>query len=583
LTALPETEYIEIYNASNSDFHLKDWTFIYDGNSSPLPDTIIESGVYAVLFRAGRDIVAESGALLLGYDKFPSALANTGKTVAIKNSKGDVIDEVAYPQATPAKSYEKLPDATWHLSTDTRGGTPGSENSKAADPNPDPDPPTPPGGTTDYSKPGDIIINEIRATPVGLIAVPETEYIEIYNTSNSDFHLKDWTFVYDGNSSLLPDAIIQSGVYAVLFRAGREIVAESSALLLGYDKFPSALANTGKTIAIKNSKGDVIDEVAYPQATPAKSYEKLPDASWHLSTDTRGGTPGGENSFATTTPSIDDTFVIEPFEIVINEILANPYTGGSEYIELYNKSNKPLKIEGLAIALRNNEGNLRTHYPLKSVTDTIQPDGYMVLTESRDGVLNFYPQSPPESVVEVNLPILNNEGSDIVLFRIKDNVVIDEVIYSSGWHNGAIKDKKGVSLERIHPGGASDDRYNWASAVSEVGYGTPGYRNSQNRAETATDKISVSNPEYVHGFDYYEIKYKMDKQGYRCRMEVYSTSGIKVAEILNNQLIAFEGILKWDGKGQNGSKLSSGVYVFYAELYNSDGSRKIFKKAFLIR
>jgi hypothetical protein len=296
--------------------------------------------------------------LLLGYDKFPSALANAGKTVAIKNSKGVLIDEVAYPLATPAKSYEKLPDASWHLSTDARGGTPGSENSKAADPNPDPDPdpdpdpPTPPGGTTDYSKPGDVIINEIMANPVGLIALPETEYIEIYNASDSAFHLKDWTFVYDGNSSPLPDVIIQSGVYAVLFRADRDIVAENGALLLGYDKFPSALANTGKTVAIKNSKGIVIDEVAYPQATAAKSYEKLPDASWHLSTDARGGTPGGENSKAadpnpdpdpdSPTPPGGTTDYSKPGDVIINEIMANPVglkeLPETEYVEIYNAS-----------------------------------------------------------------------------------------------------------------------------------------------------------------------------------------------------------------------------------------------------
>jgi hypothetical protein len=88
----------------------------------------------------------------------------------------------------------------------------------------------------------------------------------------------------------------------------------------------------------------------------------------------------------------------------------------------------------------------------------------------------------------------------------------------------------------------------------------------------------------MYGFDYYEVKYKTDKQGYRCRLEVYSTSGIKVAEIANNQLLAFEGVLKWNGKSQDGSKLSPGVYVFYAELYNyQTGDRKIFKRAFLVR
>ncbi|MDR1339727.1 MAG: lamin tail domain-containing protein, partial [Prevotellaceae bacterium] len=578
LTELPETEYVEILNASDSGFNLKNWTFVYDGNASPLPDSTLKPGAYAILFRAERDIFADEGALLLPFDKFPTALSNAGKTIAIRNSKETVIDEVTYPQATAGRSYERLPDSTWHTSTDARGGTPGSENSKKADTEPEPEQP----------KPGDVIINEIMANPAGLTELPETEYVEIFNASDSGFNLKNWTFVYDGNASPLPDSTLKSGAYAVLFRAERDIFADEGALLLPFDKFPTALANTGKTVAIRNSKENVIDEVEYPQATAGRSYERLPDSTWHTSTDARGGTPGSENSkkadLKPELPEPIDTIWTEPLEIIINEILANPYTGGNEYIELYNRSNKSLIISNLVIALRNVEGNFRTHYPLKSITDTIQPDGYIVLTESREGVSNFYPQSPFKSVYEVKMPILNNERGTIVLFRTKDDIVIDEVDYSSDWHHSAVKNQKGVSLERINPQVASNDKYNWTSAVMEAGYGTPGYRNSQNKPEAMTDKISISSPEYMYEFDYYEVKYKTDKQGYKCRIEVYSTSGMKIAEIANNQLLTMEGFLKWDGKSQNGSKLSSGVYVFYAEFFNAQtGDRKVFKRAFIVK
>jgi hypothetical protein len=583
LTELPETEYVEIYNASSSDLSLNGWTFVYDGSSSSLPDFTIKAGQYAVLFRAGRDIHVDDGGIAVAAEKFPSALANTSKTVAIKNSKGTVIDEVTYPQATAAKSYERLTGSSWHLSTDTRGGTPGSVNSKENDPN------LPPPDITDSSQPGDVIINEVMANPAGLTELPETEYVEIYNASSSDLSLNGWTFVYDGSSSSLPDFMIKAGQYAVLFRAGRDIHVDDGGIAVAAEKFPSALANTSKTVAIKNSKGTVIDEITYPQATAAKSYERLTGFSWHLSTDTRGGTPGSVNSKENdpnppSPPPVDAALPVEPLDIIINEILANPYTGGSEYIELYNRSYRDLTIDGLAIAFRNTEGNLRTHYLLKSITDTIRPNGYLVITKSREGVLNFYPQSPPESVHEVNLPTLNNEGSDIVLFRAKDIVVIDEVNYSSDWHDGSIKNQKGVSLERISPDAGSNDGFNWSSAVAEVGYGTPGYKNSQNRPESTSDKIFVNSPEYVFGFDYYEIKYKTDKQGYECRMDIYTTSGMKVAEIANNQLLTLEGVLRWEGKDRDGRRLSPGIYVFYVEMYNHQtGNRKVFKKAFLVR
>jgi hypothetical protein len=578
LTQLSETEYVEFYNASGSDIYLKNWTFVYDGSETELPDTVLKPGQYAVIYRSGRNITAESSALLLPLDKFPSALANTSKTVALRNSKGTVIDEVTYPNATAAKSYERLPDGAWHNSTDPRGGTPGGKNSEETTLPPDPDP-------TDNSQPGDVIINEIMANPVGLTQLPETEYVEFFNASGSDIYLKNWAFVYDGTEISLPDTVLKSGQYALIYRSGRNIVAENSALLLPLDKFPSALANTGRTVALQYSKGLVIDEVTYPPATAAKSYERLPDGAWHNSTDPRGGTPGGKNSEETAEPPTPgETSFVEPLEIIINEILANPYTGGSEYIELYNRSDKPLSVSGLAIALRDAEGNLRTHYPLKSISATIEAGGYIVLTENKEGVLNFYPSVSSESVYVVNLPILNNEGSDIVLFRTGDNVVIDEVHYSSDWHNGAIKEQKGVSLERIHSDGDSNDKNNWISAIFEAGYGTPGYKNSQDGAETVAGKLSIEAPEYMDGFDYYLLKYQTDKTGYHCRAEVYSTSGKKVAEITNNQLVALESELKWDGKGLDGNRLIKGVYVFYAELFNPQtGEHKAFKRAFLVK
>ncbi len=41
----------------------------------------------------------------------------------------------------------------------------------------------------DIAQPGDVVINEVMADPVGLTELPETEYIEIYNVSGSDLSL----------------------------------------------------------------------------------------------------------------------------------------------------------------------------------------------------------------------------------------------------------------------------------------------------------------------------------------------------------------------------------------------------------
>ncbi|MDR1115698.1 MAG: lamin tail domain-containing protein, partial [Tannerella sp.] len=193
LTDLAETEYVEIYNASGNDLSLSGWKFVYDSKESTLPDVILPSGGYAVLYRSGRDITVAPDALLLGMEKFPSALANTGKTIGLKSSKDLIIDEITYPKASPGESYERSDDGTWHLSTDEKGGTPGAVNSPALSPDPDPDPNPP--IIPDNSVPGDVIINEVMADPVGLTELPETEYVEIYNASANDLSLSGWKFI----------------------------------------------------------------------------------------------------------------------------------------------------------------------------------------------------------------------------------------------------------------------------------------------------------------------------------------------------------------------------------------------------
>ncbi|MDR2679311.1 MAG: lamin tail domain-containing protein, partial [Tannerella sp.] len=347
LTALPATEYVEIYNASGKDLSLSGWKFVYDGKESALPDVVLPAGGYAVLYRSGRDITVAPGALSLGTDKFPSALANTGKIIGLKNSKGEMIDEVSYPKATRGKSHERSDDGTWYLSTDEKGGTPGAVNSPATpsdpgtdptdpaeepepepEPDPEPDPadpadpepepgteptpdptdPDPPVLPEDNSVPGDVIINEVMADPASLTELPKTEYVEIYNVSGKDISLSGWKFVYDNSESDLPEVILPDGGYAVLYRSGRDITVAPGALSLGTAKFPSALNNTGKMIGLKNSKGVIIDEFNYPKATSGKSHERADDGTWHLSTDEKGGTPGAVNSLITPSdPGTDPT------------------------------------------------------------------------------------------------------------------------------------------------------------------------------------------------------------------------------------------------------------------------------------
>lgn len=454
---------------------------------------------------------------------------------------------------------------------------------------------------------GSVRINEIMADPKGLKELPETEYVELYNKTANVISLAGWQFSYGGKAKSMGSFEIPANGYAVLFRSGRDIKIDPSAIKVPLDNFPSQLANAGKQLQILDASGNLIDEVTYDKAKPGKSWERSSDG-WHLSSDPRGGTPGSANSSGQgepeqpekpvepdkpvepeipDDPSVSPTIKVEPKEFIFNELLPNPFAGGSEYFELYNRSDRSLPLSGLSVAVRKTDGTLSTRYPLSSINTLIEPDGYAVLTKSIEGVADFYMVTSPAALFEISkLPILANTSSTLVLFRTEDGTIIDEVSYSSKWHASSIKDQKGVALERIDPEAETQSPSNWTSASATAGYGTPGYRNSQSDISfpNEPDKpTGIEAPEWVPGSKHYKITYYLDQPGYSCRAFVFNTIGQRVAEIANHELLGLSGELTWDGASLAGSHLRTGVYIFYAELYHTSGTVKRYKQVFLVR
>ena len=447
---------------------------------------------------------------------------------------------------------------------------------------------------------GVIWINEIMADPKGLTELPETEYVELFNVSDESISLSGWQFVYGGSPKQIDVFTIPAKGYAVLYRTGREISMEASAIAIPMDKFPNALANAGKDLQLLDPAGNLIDQVTYAKATPGRSWERNDDG-WSLCLDARGGTPGAKNSSnekeeeekelpdEPEKPSEpNETLPVDrvmPGEIVLNELLPNPYAGGSEYVELYNRSEKSLSVTNLSLAIRKSDGTLNTRYALSAVTEPIEAGGYLLLSKNIESVTAFYDIFNPSALWQISkLPILANTASTLVLFRTDDGEVIDEVSYSSKWHSYSIRNEKGIALERIDPEGETQNRENWTSAAEAVGYGTPGYQNSQYMNHQHEGTTGIEKPIWVYETEDYRIAYWFDRPGYYGRAYVYNTSGIRVAEILNHELLGTSGELVWNGSSLSGLPLHPGVYIFYAEIYHEEGGVvKRYKKVVLIR
>ncbi|MDR1981803.1 MAG: lamin tail domain-containing protein [Tannerellaceae bacterium] len=281
-------------------------------------------------------------------------------------------------------------------------------------------------------------------------------------------------------------------------------------------------------------------------------------------------------------PEDPEPSMVEQGEIIFNELLPNPYTGGSEYIELYNRSGRPLSLKGLAIATRKQDQSVSTAYPLSSILSPVEAGRYVLLTKGKAGVASFYDLRSPDVLYELKLPVLANTLSTLLLFRLHDGTVIDEISYASKWHASSIKDQKGVALERIDPDLPTQDAANWTSAAQSAGYGTPGYLNSQFRNVEEGESTGFDPPLLTENGDYL-MPYHLDQAGYVCNAYLYNTSGNRVAEIANNELLGQSGQRQWNGNAFNGNRLQTGIYILFIELYHTNGKKKQYKTTFLMK
>ena len=605
LVSLPETEYVELYNTTEQAISLTDWWFVYDKTQVKLSELTVPAGGYVVLYRANRAITVAPNGLQMPLEKFPAQLNNNGKLLQLYDANGVLHDEVYYDKAIAAVSWERCGEE-WISCTDERGGTPGEGNSCRASNNETPITPEEPEEPAPTYTTGCIWINEVMADPNGLVALPQTEYVELHNRSDQRINLENWQFRYGDKPTLLTDYKLPAQGYVVLYRSGREIKVDAQGGALPLEKFPSALLNAGKTLSLVDPTGQVIDQITYEKAKAGIAWERSA-TGLYLSTDPRGGTPGATNSAPTsptpdeptdpempdepTTPDTPETpdnnetpieaSSVQPGEIILNELLPAPFAEGSEYIELYNRSQQTLSLTGLALATRKADGSISTLYPLSAITTPLEPGGYVLLSKLLSGVEAFYLISSPQALHEVKLPVLANNGATVVLLRLTDLTVIDEVSYSPKWHDSAIKDPKGVALERLDPDKPTQDATNWHSAAESAGYGTPGYRNSQQLLPSSTQN-GFERPYWSDSERSYLLRYQLADAGYRCRIWVFDTMGRRIAEIANLSTLATEGTLRWDGIGYDGSRPKPGIYIVYAERFLPKGTRHTQREVFLI-
>jgi hypothetical protein len=257
--------------------------------------------------------------------------------------------------------------------------------------------------------------------------------------------------------------------------------------------------------------------------------------------------------------------------IVFNEIMYDPFTEQSEWIEIFNSTSQSINIKGWKY-------KESTSTVILSAQDLIfNPGDYLILAQD-SSVYNVFPYlrtAPANIHIKFSGGIsLSNTGETLTLTDSLNNI-IDAVSYNPLWNNPGFTDTKGISLEKINPSLISNDGKNWSSCVKPAG-GTPGLLNSiYTEKKFSESKVSVTPNPFSPDGDGFEdfalLKYELKAPFALMRVRIFDIKGRLVKTLLNNAVTGNQGEIIYNGFDENNQKLRTGIYILLMEAIDDTG------------
>ena len=532
------SEWFEIFNTGNSQADLKNWKW-KDATSAVRTITsrniILPENSFAVICQDSLKLKNQfpdmTGIII---QTVWSTLNNTGDNVILITPDNIRSDSVSFSSAwggsTGGSSLERInsyiasntPD-NWGTSIDIQKGTPVKVNSL-----------TP--------KPFDLYLKKFEITPL----FPATG-----ESLNFDFDIKNSGLNAAGNFilNIYNDTDLDSTA------ENNELINSKTFTSLGYK---DSVTYNYTVSNIDSGYKQFIAKVVFAQDDDTLNNSIIKRV--YVSSHAGGG--GG---------------------LIINEIMYDPLSNKSEWVELFNATGQTLNLKGWKYK------EASSSVTLSAVDLYFNPGDYFILAHDSTvyDIFDYLKSPKSNQTVKISTGIsLNNTGENLTITDSLNNI-IDAVYYDPGWNNPEITDAKGISLERINPSLNSNDRSNWSSSADLNG-GTPGLRNSI----FTVNKISGSNvvispnpfsPDGDGFEDFTIIKYKMNVSFAQMRVKVFDVKGRFVTELLNNQISGSEGNIIFNGYGSDDLKLRIGIYILLIEAIDpSGGTIEVVKKPLVI-
>jgi hypothetical protein len=536
-------EFVELYNRTEKTIDLSGSIFFAGSNSTTLPpNTVLRSNEY-IVFTDQQDFAGESKEIIY-LSGFPG-LSNTGSHIGFKNQNGVTIDSLTYrpewSRNRPGISLERKDPSA--LSIDPANWMESSDERGA----------TPAEQNSRFqvdSVPPEILFaNLSHPDSLGVIF---SEFVDLKVSSENQ--QSDFSSTQDGFGTIFK--INGEDVHVIDYDESRanRVVLSTGQIRLGEE-------NTLSAEGLKDFKGN------------------------------------------STTANHPVTQPVNTGDLVINEIMFHPLTGGddaipeqSEYLEIYNRQPYSISLEGLFLHDEPDEnGSITRIEPVSSRNRRIPAKGYALffpepepvsLSGSRTGVVfDLSDELDPFGLRAERAGLSLTLSGRAIYLADSTQTVIDNVDYSPEWHNPNLITTQGISLERIHPGRDSNDPENWGSNTTVIG-GTPLAQNSLHHnfeGDAPSEGIELTPNPFApesEGDDHeLNINYEFEDPDYLLKVKIFDRYGRLVRNLANSYTAGYRGSLVWDGRTDDGKRNRIGIYIVYVEAYNgSTGDKKIFRE-----
>ncbi|HED07076.1 MAG TPA: hypothetical protein ENI57_03065, partial [Ignavibacteria bacterium] len=407
---LNQSEWIELYNKSDSSININNWVvsdnstsiIVTDNNFILAPKSFVVLGSDSTLLNTYGHQVN-----FLFIPNLPS-LNNSGDAVTIHDSLGLLIDSLSYLSTwggDNGKSLERINpndssilQSNWGTSVNPWNGTPGDINS----------------------------------------------------LTKKDFNIGVTDIIFNPGKPFAGDNV---QISAIVNNTGKNTVQYSLQLfeMTGADILPGYLSETKTNLTInpgENKTESFNHQIVNLQSARIFIVKAVLVNDQDLTDNTKQKIimPGYRRS-----------------TIVINEIMYTPIDGEPEWIELYNTSADSINLVQWSLTDR-------FATPVSVFINTnvfIPPKSYLIVARD-SSILNFHKVVPSKLVI-LNLPGLNNTTDGVVL-KDNRNLIIDSVVYNNSWGgtNGYSLERKSFSVASNLSGNWSSSKDNEMSTPGRI-------------------------------------------------------------------------------------------------------------------